>query len=174
MQAAEMPTLPLRDLKLPPEPGFWPLAPGWWVLIGLLLVLLVWIIIKRLRHQRKKSRWQQINQQLSDIEFRYQQHQNKQQLLAEVSTFLRRFVRFQLKQQQATTFSGQNWVDHLNQLQGAAAFAPFATSLTQGVFQAKHEYDADGLLTTARSFIKQQVMKPVKNLPTDDLETGHV
>jgi hypothetical protein len=174
MQSPEMPILPLRELKLPPEPGYWPLAPGWWVLIGLLVLLLVWMGIKWLRYQRKKSRWQEINHQLSEIEYGYTQHQNKQQLLTEVSAFLRRFVRFQIKQQQATTLAGDNWVDYLNQLQGAAAFEPYATSLTQGVFQAKHEFDAEGLLATTRNFIKQHVMKPIKNQPNVELESGHV
>ena len=27
--------LPLRDLQLPETVGWWPLAPGWWVLITL-------------------------------------------------------------------------------------------------------------------------------------------
>jgi len=174
MQTPEMTTLPLRDLKLPPEPGFWPLAPGWWVLLGLLLLLLVWLGIKWLRHQRKKRRWQQINQQLSHIEFSFQQHKNKQQLLADVSSFLRRFVRFQLNQHHATSFAGENWIEYLNQLQGANSFEPFANSLTQGVFQSEHEYDTEGLLSTTRSFIKQQVMKPVKIQSKADLETSHV
>ena len=30
--------LPLRDLHLPDAIGWWPLAPGWWVLIALSLL----------------------------------------------------------------------------------------------------------------------------------------
>ena len=33
--------IPIRDLHLPPEVGWWPLAPGWWLLIAMGLVLLV-------------------------------------------------------------------------------------------------------------------------------------
>ena len=31
--------LPLRDLHLPAEVGWWPLAPGWWVLIAIVAAL---------------------------------------------------------------------------------------------------------------------------------------
>ena len=32
--------IPIRGLHLPPEPGLWPLAPGWWALIVLAAILL--------------------------------------------------------------------------------------------------------------------------------------
>lgn len=42
MNPLATPPLPLKDIHLPPPPGIWPLAPGWWVLIavaGLLLFI---------------------------------------------------------------------------------------------------------------------------------------
>ncbi|WP_139173042.1 DUF4381 domain-containing protein [Marinobacter sp. AC-23] len=46
----------LRDIHLPQTGGFWPPAPGWWVLAFVLLVavaILVWAV--RRRHRR--NRW---------------------------------------------------------------------------------------------------------------------
>ena len=45
------PDIPIRDIHLPDAISWWPLAPGWWVLLALiiLLVLLFW-----LTKQRKK------------------------------------------------------------------------------------------------------------------------
>ena len=38
-------SLPLRDIALPAEIGWWPLAPGWWVLVTIVaLALAVWRI----------------------------------------------------------------------------------------------------------------------------------
>ncbi len=36
--------LPIEDIILPGEPGFWPPAPGWWLLALILLVALLRII----------------------------------------------------------------------------------------------------------------------------------
>lgn len=174
MQSPEMPVLPLRDIKLPPEPGFWPLAPGWWVVIGLLVIIAIWLGYLWIRHNRKKRRWQAIDQQLSSIEFNYRQHQNKQKLLTDLSVFLRRFVKFQLQQNHAVTLSGESWIEYLNQLQDNKPFAPYATALSHGVYQQTPDFEADGLLETTRTFIKQQVMKPAKKQQKPPLEVTHV
>ena len=45
----------LKDIHLPPEPGLWPLAPGWWVVIILLaagLALSLWWAIRCYRSRR--------------------------------------------------------------------------------------------------------------------------
>ncbi len=160
--APAMQTLPLRDIKLPAEPSFWPLAPGWWLLIALLMMLLIWLGFKWYRHHQKKQRWQAIDEQLSAIEFKYTQDQNSQQLLTGISAFLRRFVKHQLGQNTATSLSGTQWIEHLNQLDSKPTFSPYERPLTQGPFQASCEYDADGLLQATRAFIKRQVMQPHK------------
>jgi len=174
MQMPETPVLPLRDIKLPPEPGFWPLAPGWWFLIVLLTILLLWLAIKWRKHVQRKKRWQEIDEQLSAIEFSFKQNKNKQVLLNETSEFLRRFVKFQLHQHQATSLPGNQWIDHLNNLQGGAAFTAFNESLTVGVFQQNHDFDAQKLLQITRAFIKQQIMKPQNHDLTNTVEAKDV
>lgn len=51
--------LPLADIHLPPEPGYWPLAPGWWILIALALLLIIfsWFLYRRKKRNayRKKA-----------------------------------------------------------------------------------------------------------------------
>lgn len=42
----------LHDLALPPEPSWWPLAPGWYVVIGLLLLALLVLLISVWRRWR--------------------------------------------------------------------------------------------------------------------------
>lgn len=168
MQATEMPALPLRDIRLPAEPGFWPLAPGWWLLLVLTLVLITWLAIKWYQYTKKKRRWQQIEHQLAVIELEFNQSKNQQKLLTDVSVFLRRFVKFQLKQNQATALAGKDWIEHLNHLQNNRPFVAFEFALTSGVYQNSYEFDAKDLLNTTQQFIKQHVMKPTK-LPAKEV-----
>ena len=178
MQVPAMPepttTLPLRDIKLPAEPGYWPLAPGWWVLIALILVLCSWLLWKYLRYRRRQKRWQAIQQQLTQIQFDYAQHQQDQQLLAELSVFLRRFVKFQLGDPKATTLQGDAWIDYLNQFKPAGSFKPYAEALSSGVYQSNHRYDAQGLLSATEQLVRQQVMKPPKQQPQQNQGGQHV
>ena len=59
-------SLPLRDIHLPPEPGWWPPAEPWfWLLAGLLLVLvLVWAWRRWITPQIRKARTRKRRDQL--------------------------------------------------------------------------------------------------------------
>lgn len=67
------PLAQLKDLHLPPPPGFWPIAPGWWllailccVLIGLAIrALLIW----RRRNAYRRQALAQLKQLLTDNNF---------------------------------------------------------------------------------------------------------
>ncbi|GGA79986.1 hypothetical protein GCM10011369_22490 [Neiella marina] len=64
-QAAPTMQLPLKDIVIAAPVSWWPLAPGWWLLIGLLLLLSVWFGRKLWLRQRAK---QFANQALSRIQ----------------------------------------------------------------------------------------------------------
>ncbi|MGJ8663741.1 MAG: DUF4381 family protein, partial [Marinicella sp.] len=141
----------------------------WWVLITVLLLLVIWLSVKWYKYRQKKNRWIEIDEQLSQLEFDYRQSKDSQKFLTDVSTFLRRFIKFQIQHDSATSLAGNAWINYLNQYSKSGSFADFEAALTVGVFQADYEYDANQLLKTTRLFIKQQVMKP-----ETVLEPGHV
>jgi len=43
----------LNDIVLPESAGWWPLASGWYFLLGLLLVFLTWFIYTSIKHRIK-------------------------------------------------------------------------------------------------------------------------
>src|SRR5690606_33567035 len=49
--------LPLRDVHLPPAPGWWPPAPGWWWLAAVVVLIVLLVAGWRLWLARRRRRW---------------------------------------------------------------------------------------------------------------------
>ncbi len=113
--------LPLRDIHLPAEPGFWPLAPGWWILIALSLALTAWGLWRWRAARARRARLQAILAVLQQAEDRYAQSHDAHRLAQDLSDLLRRYVRHVRGDTTATSLSGQAWADYLTGLLPASA-----------------------------------------------------
>jgi type II secretory pathway component PulF len=82
------PLLELRDIHDVPPPGFWPPAPGWWIIA--LLVLLALIALSR-RLLRRYSRWRRQRValvMLANIYQAFAQDKDASRFAAEVSMLI--------------------------------------------------------------------------------------
>lgn len=52
--------LVLRDVHVPPAPSLWPPAPGWWLVIGVVALVLVFGAILLWRRRRRLRTWQRM------------------------------------------------------------------------------------------------------------------
>jgi hypothetical protein len=96
----------LRDIHQPPAPSLWPPAPGWWLLLALVLVLFAgaWYWHRRrLRKQRAIAR-------LFDAAIA--QSQSLPAQIAAMSELLRRAAR--RRDAQADKFQGEAWLSFLD------------------------------------------------------------
>lgn len=55
MNPTDFSTLPLRDIHLPGEVAWWPLAYGWWIVIGLLIAAAAFAAIVYRRRYRERA-----------------------------------------------------------------------------------------------------------------------
>jgi len=111
--------LPLRDIHLPDAVPWWPPAPGWWVLLGTLVVLLaaawgvhVW---RRRTALRRAAR-----RRLAEIAGAFASHGDAQRLAADLSLLCRQ-VALQVDGESAAAITGAPWLARLDAL-GAGAF----------------------------------------------------
>ena len=106
--------LPLRDLHLPEPVGWWPLAPGWWFLIAIVLVGLGWLL-------RQAWRWRQFHaprryamRELAALEAEYLATRNPVQLGKQLSQLLRRCMLAYAPRQDVAGLTGEAWLAWLD------------------------------------------------------------
>jgi hypothetical protein len=150
--------LELRDIHDVPPPGFWPPAPGWWVLA--LLVLLALIGSGRWLFQRY-SRWRRQRRALITLASIYQafaQDHNASRFAAEASILMRRVALLRFPRRNVAGLSGANWLAFLDETGGKGEFGNGPGSvLKTAPYMPTTELDAQGLYTLVKNWIKQNI-----------------
>ena len=106
-------TLPLRDIHLPPAPGWWPPAPGWWALVVIGIAAIAGLWWWRTRH-RRLSAGTAARREIERL--RRAAHEMGPALLAqELSVLLRRAAVSFYPRTDAAAITGENWLRFLDQ-----------------------------------------------------------
>lgn len=106
--------IPLRDLHLPQLIGTWPLAPGWWILIGLLLVLLAYLLRESYRKWRHNASRRHALRELKRVRSAYERGVDTVTLGKELSELLRRAMLAYAPRSQVAGLTGRNWLEWLD------------------------------------------------------------
>lgn len=147
--------LPLRDIHLPNPVGWWPPAPGWWLLAGIMLGVIAWLFWRWKQQQREER---SLELALSELE-RLQRHHgnNTKDLLRELSVLLRRVAMTQYGRQAVSGLTGDAWVKFLDAKAGKPLFAgKLAHLLTEVPYRPETQAETTALLHAIRQWIKLQ------------------
>lgn len=112
----------LADIHLPSTISIWPIAPGWWVLLALFVLLCVLIILlsKDNKKRKKSLSPKQLKnlalKELTDIESIYQADINAHETIKKLSIFLRRFALSHYHRQQVASLSDEHWLKLLDEM----------------------------------------------------------
>ncbi len=111
-------TLNLHDIHLPEPVSWWPIAPGWWLLAGGLLVIFILIFIARKIYRGKQLK-RDISTELETIKQQFQQTQNESQLAKSLSILLRRanityYSRKNFNGESVAGLTGEDWLAWLD------------------------------------------------------------
>jgi hypothetical protein len=145
----------LRDLHLPPAPGMWPLAWGWWLMIACCIIFLA-------LSPRLYAIWQlrqgklRFLQQLKTIEDAYQANPNQPLLLTEFAYLLKRVALSYFPRQEVASLHGEAWVMFLRSTSKQALPDKMTSLLTDHLYQAECKEDLGPYFVFARHWIKQQ------------------
>jgi hypothetical protein len=104
----------LRDIHLPAPVGWWPPAPGWWLLTLGLIALIVGSSLWMWQRYRKRAYRREALAQLQQIRDTYQTNQDAQYLLSELSALLKRTAITRYGRDEIAGLTGQRWLTFLD------------------------------------------------------------
>ncbi len=106
--------IPLRDLHLPDAIGWWPLAPGWWAALAIVVAVLcyfAWRLYKRWQFHAPRR---YALSELARFEAEYLEHRNPATLGKELSELLRRGMLAYAPREEVAGLTGEAWLAWLD------------------------------------------------------------
>ena len=165
---SEDPLSQLADIHLPDPVSIWPLAPGWWVLIALFVMFLIWLSYKAFRRLILHKRLQAAQDELAKAIDVYRAStlsadadKNKAGLdyLYAVNTVLNRVALFtdSRQQREIARLSGTPWLEYLDQSYGGNDFSEgLGKVLAEGQYRPIFAGEVEGLYTLAQNWISSR------------------
>lgn len=145
----------LRDIHLPQAGGFWPPAPGWWILALVLLVavaLLIWLARRRYRrnHWLRLAKAELANLQLTAAK--------ETQWFTQLNALLKRVARERYPNEHPEAQSGEQWaaclLRHLPK--DRIAHQPVVNALVYSAWQPTPMAEPAQALDFARTWLEAQ------------------
>ena len=106
--------IPLRDLHLPEAIGWWPLAPGWWLLIAIALVGFGYLLLRAWRSRQFHAPRRHAIAELARLEARYLNHHDPVLLGQQLSELLRRGMLAYAPRHEVAGLTGESWLAWLD------------------------------------------------------------
>ena len=110
----------LRDVQMPADISWWPLAIGWWIMIAVVLICLATLFVK-LRNTHRQNRYRKMAiRELEHSFVLWQQDQDTANYLQSANNILKRCIAYIESTQLTigrsyTSLSGQPWLNVLNE-----------------------------------------------------------
>ena len=107
--------IPLRDLHLPEAIGWWPLAPGWWILIAIALVGLGFLVRAWLKVRARGAARRFALRQLKEIVSECESSKNPVEFGVQLSELLRRTMLAYAPRLDVAGLTGEAWLQRLDE-----------------------------------------------------------
>ena len=149
----------LRDIHLPQPVGWWPLAPGWYVLMVLVLLMLAGLVyaIRRLYLNGLAKR--QALRLLATYQQQHAREANSQLTSARVSELLKRVALVYFPRDRVASLQGESWLVFLNETGKDLDFDSLRHDLLELPFHSKSNSNNDDLhllFDMAKKWISQR------------------
>lgn len=145
----------LRDIHLPQPGGFWPPAPGWWILLAIIMTLAVLAFIL-IRRKQRRNHWLRIaRKELRQLE---QTSSADNQWFAALNQLLKQSARIRYPERVPESLSGEPWIHFLLETSpnNRIASRPVVEAMVNSAWQPKPQCSPAEGLAFARSWLGGQ------------------
>jgi hypothetical protein len=158
--------IPLRDLHLPDMVGWWPLAPGWWVLIGFAACGLLYVSWQAWQKFRLAAPRRRALSQLRYLKAEYSWTGDAISLGVRLSELLRRAMLAYAPRDEVAGLTGSNWLEWLDRGLPERVFTEGPGRNIESLPYRRadlevDEVDIDGLIEAVRQRLKTPLPEPV-------------
>jgi len=116
--------LPLKGIHLPEPVSWWPPAPGWWVLLSLIILISFACFYWRRRQRRLfLSAVSMAKRELAALQESYQAHNDAGQFVSELSILIRRLSISAFPRTETAGLTGEAWLEFLDSIMSEKVFS---------------------------------------------------
>lgn len=158
-------TLDLRDIHLPEPISWWPVAPGWWLLLASLIVILVFVFLTK-KHYSSKQLNREIKTELEQIKRQFKKSNNKLELAKSLSVLLRRASISLYSEKEVAGLTGDQWLAFLDKTQqekSSSSTHKFTTETGKALITAPYlpesndfDFDTNALIKLCEHWLNSQ------------------
>ena len=158
--------IPLRDLHLPALTDWWPLAPGWWVLIALALGGLLYVAWRAFQEFKKNAARRRALSQLRYLKAEYSWNADPILLGIRLSELLRRAMLAYAPRDEVAGLTGSSWLEWLDRGLAGNVFTDGPGGNIETLPYQKSDVDLgdidiDGLIEAVRQRLKTPLPEPL-------------
>ena len=103
------PLAKLRPLHLPAADFSWPLAPGWWILASLIVIVLILVLTALYRYHQRRAVLRQARAELRKIATRWGDRESSQDAVVAINALLKAVALHYQKDTTTASLTGKNW-----------------------------------------------------------------
>ena len=150
----------LNDIVLPATIGWWPLATGWYVLIGFVLIVIAWFSYRSLKLWIKNRYRRAALRELQLLEDRVRKPGQRDASLRQIPVLLKRAALSVYPRSQVASLTGKDWFHFLNSTVKNPSFSEHTINTLNMVSYSTGELsNADleattALINASRSWLK--------------------
>jgi len=144
----------LADIHLPKAVSNLPVAPGW-IIIYVLFMALIGFSYLSYKYFKKRRAVNLALKKLKELELLNEENYKNINVLAEISTILRRTALYYFKREDVASITGNSWIDFLNNKADKLIFTgKNANLLVQGPYRNFREQDLNSLFAAVYEWLR--------------------